>query len=107
MLGTTRKSNGMWSQRDLSRASAKLCLDFANVSRLRAGMDEEERRDLIGRLFALLTAKSEDAAGLAAEGQGKDVPYAKRFHLAEAIRVLGDELEIVADAATAILRMTS
>ena len=37
-------------------------------------MDEAERRDLVGRLFANLTAKLEDAAMLAAEGQGSRQP---------------------------------
>lgn len=32
-----------------------------------------ERRDCIRRLFAVLTAKLEDAAALAAEGQGRRV----------------------------------
>ena len=37
-------------------------------------MDAAERRDLVGRLFADLTAKFEDAAMLAAEGQGPRQP---------------------------------
>jgi hypothetical protein len=32
-------------------------------------MDYEDTRDLIGHLFALITAKLEDAAALAVEGQ--------------------------------------
>jgi hypothetical protein len=32
-------------------------------------MDEEERADLVARLFVLMTCKLEDAAGDAADGQ--------------------------------------
>ena len=35
------------------------------------GKARDERADLISRLFALLTARLEDAATIAAEGQGR------------------------------------
>jgi hypothetical protein len=48
-------------------------------------MDEAERRDLVGRLFADLTAKFEDAATLAAEGQGPRLPVEHLRSIAAAI----------------------
>lgn len=35
-------------------------------------MDDPARKDLIGHLFALVTAKLEDASALAGEGQAAD-----------------------------------
>jgi hypothetical protein len=35
------------------------------------GINDDARAELISRLFAMLTARFEDAAALAAEGQGK------------------------------------
>lgn len=36
-------------------------------------MDDDDRTDLISRLFALLTAQLEDSVTLALEGQGRDL----------------------------------
>jgi hypothetical protein len=52
-------------------------------------MDERrniERRNCIRRLFAILTARLEDAATLAAEGQGRDVPAESAVELAAQIQ---------------------
>jgi hypothetical protein len=56
---------------------------------LRVPMDERrniERRNCIRRLFAILTARLEDAATLAAEGQGRDVPAESAVELAAQIQ---------------------
>lgn len=67
-------------------------------------MDEEQRRDLVSRLFALLTAKLEDAAGLAAEAQGARSEVAVLIDHAEHIASLAQEAEVLADAAGGLLK---
>jgi hypothetical protein len=72
MLEHPTKSNG------ICRAAEKLDMDFALVWPLRAVMDIDSnidaRRDLLGRLFYLISVHCEDAAGEAATGQGCQVP---------------------------------
>ena len=63
-------------------------------------MDEDDRRDLVARMFALLTGKFEDGAATAADGQGRDISDAIRSGLAERLHAIGDEIAIVAEAAT-------
>lgn len=61
-------------------------------------MDEDDRRDLVARIFALLTGKFEDGAAIAADGQGRDIADAIRGGLAERLHSMGDEIAIVAEA---------
>ncbi len=63
-------------------------------------MDEDDRRDLVARMFALLTGKFEDGAAIAADGQGKDIADAIRSGLGERLRAIGAEIAILAEAAT-------
>lgn len=60
-------------------------------------MDEDERRDLISRLFALLTAKLEDAAALAAEGQGTSASAERLISLANQVRAGAEEAALLAE----------
>ena len=63
-------------------------------------MGEDDRRDLVARIFALLTGKFEDGAAIAADGQGRDIPDAIRGGLAERLRSMGTEIAILGEAAT-------
>lgn len=68
-------------------------------------MDEEqqlERADLLSRLFALITMKLEDAAGIAAECQGRQ-PIAELRDGAEKLDVLIMEVGTVLAGAAALL----
>ena len=60
-------------------------------------MDEDERRDLISRLFALMTSKLEDAAALAAEGQGTSGSAERLNPLADQIRAGAEEAALLAE----------
>lgn len=78
--------------------SQKLGIDLAGPFRLRDHMNDEaerERRsDQIARTFALLTAKLEDAAALAVEGQGKRSEQ-EIGKLAQQIAELAGEVTVV------------
>lgn len=60
-------------------------------------MDEDERRDLTSRLFALLTTKLEDAAALAAEGQGRSGSQERLISLANQVRGGAEEAALIAE----------
>ena len=60
-------------------------------------MDEDERRDLISRLFSLMTAKLEDAAVLAAEGQGTSGASERLISLTDQIRAGAEEAALLAE----------
>jgi hypothetical protein len=60
-------------------------------------MDEDERRDLISRLFSLMTAKLEDAAALAAEGQGTSGGSERLVSLANQVRAGAEEAALLAE----------
>lgn len=64
-------------------------------------MDEDERQELIGRLFALITSKFEDGAGLAANGQSRERSIATKAELARDLRALVTELTVLCDAGLA------
>ena len=68
-------------------------------------MDVEDRQELIGRLFTLMTAWLEDAAALAAEGQGTSKGDEERRKLAVAIHAGAEHVSIVSDAAAALLSL--
>lgn len=70
------------------------------------GMDavhEQERAERIAAAFALLTAKLEDAAGLAADGQGPGSDAELR-ELARQVADLAGDVNTIAGALAAILR---
>lgn len=64
--------------------------------------EEEDRRDLVGKLFALLTAKLEDGAAAAAEGQRRSIDKDALCKLGEGIRTDAEEVAVIAAAAVAI-----
>ena len=65
-------------------------------------MDAEDRANLVSRLFALITAKLEDGAGRAIEGQSAQVDLPSKSELASNMRSLAEELLVLADAAEAL-----
>jgi hypothetical protein len=65
-------------------------------------MDAEERAELVSRLFALITAKLEDAAGRAVEGQSAQTDLAAKSELAGDMRSVAEELLVLAEAVAAI-----
>jgi hypothetical protein len=65
-------------------------------------MDESERRDLAARMFALLTARFEDGATVALDGQGRKVADDMRSGLAERLRAIAAEILILAEAVAVI-----
>ncbi|WP_076068152.1 hypothetical protein [Sphingomonas montana] len=72
-------------------------------------MDREpnETNELIAKLFYLMTARLEDAAGAAAEGQGARLDISARAAMAERLRETGQEVAIVAEAVSQLLGRTS
>lgn len=67
-------------------------------------MDEDERRELVARLFYVMTARFKNAAALAAEGQGKGAAAARLIKLANSLTLAGEEIAIVAQATAAIVQ---
>ena len=66
-------------------------------------MDEEERPDLVPRLFALIMMKLEDATELAARGQGWEISPEAAVELAHALHAVGEEIVTLSDAARVAL----
>ncbi|MBB5730990.1 hypothetical protein FHS99_003498 [Sphingomonas prati] len=66
--------------------------------------DPNETNELISKLFYLMTVRLEDAAGAAAEGQGAHLDLGTRSALAERLRQTGQEVAIVAEAVSELLR---
>lgn len=78
-----------------------LRMDFRRSMQLRVPMDERrdiERRNCARRLFAVLTARLEDAATLAAEGQGRDVVAETSTQLAEEINEIASHCVAITEA---------
>lgn len=99
MLASPVKSNGMCDTLE------KLGLDLAKPLRLGRVMSEdtEARREVVRRLFYLITIAAEDAAAEAAEGQsGRLSPDCARTS-ATSLRELGMRIEILASAITELL----
>lgn len=67
-------------------------------------MDEDDKFDLLRRLFALITAEAEDAAAAAADGQGRDVPEDRLYELANTLNTAGQTIAVISDAVIAILK---
>ncbi len=70
-------------------------------------MDAEERSELVSRLFALMTSKLEDAAGEAADGQGKARDDREQIARAERVETIARDIGMLAEAAAALLRCTT
>lgn len=70
-------------------------------------MDMDERRDLVGRLFAVLTAELEDAAASAAEGQSLRLSLEEAAALAGRVGGAASKAAIIAEAAGALITSTS
>ena len=66
-------------------------------------MDENERLELIRKLFFVLTARLEDAAGIAAEGQGPASGNELLVAHANCIQSTGQEAEIITQAIKVLL----
>jgi len=78
-----------------------LRMDFPRSVQLRVIMQDEhdiERRDGIRRLFAVLTARLEDAATLAAEGQGREVSAETSAELAAQIQEIAGHCMAITEA---------
>lgn len=67
-------------------------------------MDRDECAELVSRLFALMTSKLEDAAGEAAEGQGKGKEDREQIIRAERIETTARDVGLLAEATAAVLR---
>lgn len=78
-----------------------LRMDFACSLQLRVPMQDEhdiERRDCIRRLFAVLTARLEDAATLGVEGQGRGVSAETSTQLAAEIQEIAGHCMAITEA---------
>lgn len=67
-------------------------------------MDAEERAALIGRLFAVMTSKLEDACSDAVDGQSKSTAEGEQIARAERIEYIARDIGLIAEAAAAVLR---
>lgn len=81
-------------------------MDWTQLVRLRAVVreDEQHRCEVIGGLFALLTAKLEDGVEIAMRGQ--DPASADRAELALSILEAGQEIVTIADGLVLLLQST-
>jgi hypothetical protein len=107
MLGVAAKSNGMWGWSELSRiAPDGLRNKLPASSPPEVTMTDEAEREHysrhISRTFALLTAKLEDAAALAVDGQGPQTGVAL-LALAQQVAGLAAEAAIIAEALAVLL----
>ena len=81
-------------------------MDWQHFVRLRGVMTEEEQHqsEVIGRIFALLTARCEDGAELAVRGQVAVAP--DRTELASRLLDLGEEVTTIAEGLSLLLAPT-
>ena len=84
----------------------KLDMDFAHAARLRGRMadipETSPHDDLLRRIFYLLTAKFEDAAGIAAEGQAQGLEIAAQVALANRLQAIAEDALILTDVVVAL-----
>ena len=78
-------------------------MDLCRHLQLGVAMDEE-RANLISRLFALLTGKFEDGAIEASKGQGGGKETDTIAQIGNRVQSIGEEIAIIAEAATALAR---
>jgi len=83
----------------------KLGLDLAESLRLRRIMSEdaEARREVVRRLFYLITVAAEEAATLAVEGQSRRFSPDHARASAVNLREMGTRIEILSSAITELL----
>lgn len=83
---------------EFCRTDEKLDMDFAGMPRLRHRMtdEDEERQQLIRRLFYLITVAAEDAAAIAVKGRAAQSDHSRREALTKGLRELGEWVEILA-----------
>lgn len=67
-------------------------------------MDDTGHAQLISKLFALITMKCEDGAAQAIVGQGRETDSLRLEDLANQLQSGGEEIAVIAEAASAILR---
>mgnify|MGYP001216089401 CR=1 FL=1 len=86
-------------------ALEKLDLDLVGLLRLGRAMsdDAEARREIVCRLFYLITIAAEDAAALAVEGQSSKLRPDHPREAAASLRELGTRIEILSSAITELL----
>jgi len=86
-------------------ALEKLDLDLVGLLRLGRAMsdDAEARREIVRRLFYLITIAAEDAAAGAAEGQSERLSSDCAMASAASLRELGMRIEILSSAITELL----
>lgn len=65
--------------------------------------DDDNRRDIIRRLFYLATVAAEDGAGLTVEGQAAGLDRFQIADIAARLRALGETIEIIANAIAVLL----
>lgn len=68
--------------------------------------DDELRREVVRRLFYLITVTAEDAATIAAEGQSAEAETSELLEAAARLRPAGELIEIVSAAIEAIAART-
>lgn len=90
---------------EYSNTLEKLRLDFVDPLRLRGTMteDAEACREVICRLFYLITIAAEDAAALAVEGQSSRLLPDHARASAASLRELSIRIEILSSAITELL----
>jgi hypothetical protein len=88
------------------RARAKLGLDLSATARLRVAMAEDttldEWREIVSRLFYLITAACEDGAALAAQGQARGKDQESLRDLTDRLHGIGQAITILSDAIGAL-----
>jgi hypothetical protein len=81
-------------------------MDLSTPPSLRDGMakqdDQIDNEALIRQIFYLLTARFEDGASIAAEGQAASLALDARIELANRLLSLADEVKILAHAVIAL-----
>lgn len=85
-------------------------MDFAGTARLRGHMAKTHptspHEDLLRRLFYLLTTRFEDGAGIAVEGQAKNLKLDAQAALANRLHAIAGEAIILTDAVVALTAMS-
>jgi len=90
---------------EYSNTLQKLGRDLAEPLRLRRAMSEdaEARREVVRRLFYLITVAAEEAATLAVEGQSRRFSRDHARASAVNLREMGTKIEILSSAITKLL----
>jgi len=81
-----------------------MVMDLCAHSRLGVAMDDTAHAQLISKLFALITMRCEDGAAQAISGQGRETDPAELEGLANQLQSVGEEIAVIAEAASALLQ---